>query len=68
MLNRIFGWENGKLYKLSWIPLIYYVAFEGTIFNWAGIISNSLLSCVDVAEGWITQKREEFYMSSYLIG
>ena len=33
MLNRIFGQENGRLYKLSWIPLIYYVAFEGTIFN-----------------------------------
>ena len=26
MLNRIFGRENGKMYKLSWIPLIYHVA------------------------------------------
>ena len=33
MLNRIFGQENGRLYKLSWIPLIYYVSLEGTIFN-----------------------------------
>ena len=34
MLNRIFDRENGKWYKLSWIPLIYHVALEGTIFNW----------------------------------
>ena len=46
MLNRIFFRGNGKLYKLIWIPLIYYVAFEGTIFNWVGIISSSLSSCV----------------------
>ena len=26
MLNRIFGQENGKFYKMSWIPLIYHVA------------------------------------------
>ena len=33
ILNRIFCRENVRLYKLSWIPLIYYVAFECTIFN-----------------------------------
>ena len=33
MLNRIFGHADGTLYKVNWIPLIYYVAFEGTIFN-----------------------------------
>ena len=26
MLNMIFGRENGKFYKMSWIPLIYHVA------------------------------------------
>ena len=33
MLNMNFGQADGTLYKLSWIPLIYYMAFEGTIFN-----------------------------------
>ena len=33
MLNMIFGWENVKMYKLNWIPLIYHVAMGGTIFN-----------------------------------
>ena len=57
MLNRIFCWANGILYKLSWIPLIYYVAFEGTIFNWENIISSSLSSYVFSTQGGITQKR-----------
>ena len=33
MLNIIFGREKGKFYKMSWIPLIYHVAMQGTIFN-----------------------------------
>ena len=33
MLNRIFGRDNGKIFKLGWIPIIYYVATQGTIFN-----------------------------------
>ena len=67
MLNRIFGRADGTLYKVNWIPLIYYVAFEGTYFNWTYIISDSLSSYVDAARGGITQKRSKFYMSSYLI-
>ena len=39
MLNNIFGQENRILHKLIWIPLIYYVALEGTLFNWVDIIS-----------------------------
>ena len=64
MLNNIFGKENGRLYKLSWIPLIYYVAFEGTIFNLEYIISSILSSCVDSAQGGMNKKRSEFYMAS----
>ena len=33
MLNIIFGNANGKIFKLGWIPVIYYVATQGTIFN-----------------------------------
>ena len=49
MLNRIFGRVDGNLYKLSWVPLIYYVAFEGTIFNWQDIILEILSSYVTTA-------------------
>ena len=55
MLNRIFG--NGKMYKLSWIPSIYHVAMEITIFNWAYIVSSSLSSCIATTQGGLTQRK-----------
>ena len=33
MLNKIFGRANGKSFKMGWIPVIYFVATQGTIFN-----------------------------------
>ena len=33
MLNRIFGRAHGKSFKLEWIPIIFYVVTQGTIFN-----------------------------------
>ena len=51
MLNRIFGRANGRLFKLEWIPLMFHVATEGTIFNWASLVSSSLSSCVAAALG-----------------
>ena len=67
MLNKIFGRANGKSFKLGWIPVIYYVATQGTIFNWESIVSNSLSACISVALGGVSQKKFEFYMSSILI-
>ena len=67
LLNRIFCRANGTIYKLNQVPLIYYTSFEGTIYNWEDFISDSLSSCVAAAYGGLTQKRAEFYMSSYLI-
>jgi len=34
MLKRIFGRAHGKSFKLGWMPIIFYVATQGTIFNW----------------------------------
>ena len=60
MLNKIFGQENGKFYKMSWIPLICHVAMQGTIFNWEDIVSSILSSCIVVAQGGLTQRKSEF--------
>ena len=57
MLNRIFGKAHGKTFKLEWMPIIFYVPTEGTIFNWANIVSNSLLACMASALGGVSQKR-----------
>ena len=47
--------------------MIYFVATQGTIFNWADIISNSLSSCISAVLRGVSQKKSEFYMSSFLI-
>ena len=67
MLNRIFGRAHGKRFKLGWIPIIFYVATQGTIFNWENIVSNSLSTCISSALGGVSQKKSEFYMSSILV-
>ena len=54
MLNRIFGRSNGKNYKLSWVPVILFVATQGTIFNQANIVSNSLSSCITTTLGGVS--------------
>ena len=67
MLNRIFGRAHGKSFKIGWVPIIFYVATQGTIFNWSNIVSNSLSACISAALGGVSQKKSEFYMSSILI-
>ena len=67
MLNRIFGRANGKKFKIGWVPVIFFVDTQGTIFNWENIVSNSLSACISAALGGVSQKKTEFYMSSILI-
>ena len=67
MLNRIFGRAHEKRFKIGWIPIIFYVATQGTIFNWSNIVSNSLSACISTSLGGVSQKKSEFYMSSILI-
>ena len=52
---------------MGWIPFIYFVATQGTIFNWESIVSNSLSACISTALGGMSQKKSEFYMTSILI-
>ena len=67
MLNRIFGRVNGKSFKLGWMPIIFYVATQGSVFNWENIASNSLSACISSALGRVSLKKSEFYMSSILV-
>ena len=54
IMNRVFGRAHGKSFKLGWIPIIFYVATEGTIFNWENIVSKSLSSCISSALGGVS--------------
>ena len=56
MLNRIFGRAHGMFFKLEWIPIIFYVATQGTIFNWASLVSNSLSACLASDLGGVAQR------------
>ena len=67
MLNKIFGRANGKSFKISWVPVIFFVATQGTIYNWANIVSNSFPACISAALGGVSQKKTNFYMSSILL-
>ena len=67
MLNMIFGRAHGKIFKLGWVPIIFYVATQGTVFNWENIVSNNLSARIASALGGVSQKKSEFYMSSILI-
>ena len=67
MLNRIFGKDDVRFYKIGWIPLMYHVTMEGTIFNWVDIIANNLSSCISAAFRGLLQWKFEFYMGSFFI-
>ena len=54
MLNSIFGRSHRKRFKIGWIPIIFYVATQGTIFNWSNIVSNSLSACISSALGGVS--------------
>ena len=46
---------------------MYYVAMEGTIFNWADIATRNLYKCVKAAQEGLKQNKSESFMSSFLI-
>ena len=67
MLNMIFNRDDGIFYNIGWIPLIYHVTMEGTIFNWSYILANSLSSCITATQEGFLYWKFEFYMGSFLI-
>ena len=50
MLRKLYGRADGKMYNVGWLPLMYPVAMEGTIFNWADIATRNLAKCVKAAQ------------------
>ena len=46
---------------------MYYVAIEGTVFNWLNIATKNLSKCIKVAQEGLKQSKSEFYMSSFLL-
>jgi hypothetical protein len=67
MTYRLYGREDATHFFLQWVLLIYSVA-EGSSFDWAKMLSDSLTS--QIIEYW-TQKESgkatSFFMSAYLM-
>ena len=51
ILNRILGGAHGRLFKFEWIPIMFHVATQGTVFNWSSLVSSSLSSWVAATLG-----------------
>ena len=67
MLSRLYGRCDGKTYNVGQIPLMYYVAMEGTIFNWEDIATKNLSKSIKASQEGLKQSKSEFYMSSFLL-
>ena len=67
MLNRIFGRADRRFFKFGWIPLIYQVTMMGKIVNWDDIVTNSLSSCITVAQEGMHERKYKFYLGSFLV-
>ena len=67
MLSRLYGRCDGKTYNFGQIPLMYYVAMEGTIFNWEDIATKKLSKSIKSSQEGLKQSKSEFYMSSFLL-
>ena len=50
MLSRMYGRSDGKMYNFWWIPLMYYVEMEGTVFNWEDIATRNLSKGINLAQ------------------
>ena len=46
---------------------MYYVAMEGTVFNWDNIATKNLSKSIKAAQKGLKQRKSEFYMSSFLL-
>ena len=67
MLSRVYGRSNGKMYNFGWIPIMYYVAMEGTVFKWADIATRNLSKGIKEAHAGLKQSKSKSFMSSFLI-
>jgi hypothetical protein len=67
MLCRLCGEQDASKFTLSLIPLIYYCANEGSMFNWVDILSIILVESITVVKETKPEKFPSFHMVSYLL-
>lgn len=55
---------NIDTFLRTWVPIMYITAARGTIFNWAGILSSSLKTNIQVAKNSGKYQPSKFYMEA----
>jgi hypothetical protein len=64
MIYRLYGEETSTHFRMEWFLMAYTVAKTGKAFNWANILSFSIMNRTWEAQG---MKNPIFYMTTYLI-
>jgi hypothetical protein len=67
MLCRLYGELDAQKFRMTWVPLLYYVADVGSTFNWVDILSSSLEEALKVGKNITPREFLSFHMSSYLL-
>ena len=57
MLSRLYYRADGKFCNFGWILVMYYVAMEGRIFNWADIVTSLLGQMHQSSSGRLAAKQ-----------
>jgi hypothetical protein len=65
LLCRLYGRKSGRFFKSSWAPLIHEISTNGTILNWATILSDSMSLAINQIRK--SAQVTGFYMSSYFM-
>jgi hypothetical protein len=67
MTCQLFGREDTMHFYIQWVPLIFRVA-EGSSFNWARILSDSLFNrVIEYQEQKAAGRPSSFFMSAYVM-
>jgi hypothetical protein len=67
MLSRLYGEPDAQKFRVSWVPLIYYITTSRSVFNRANILSSTLARATSAAKHMAPGKYPSFHMVSYLL-
>jgi hypothetical protein len=67
MICRCYGELDAQKFKMSWVPLIYYIIVIGSTFSWDNILSFVLGGSTCNNKAQLQGSFLIFHMSSYLL-
>jgi hypothetical protein len=65
--SRLYGEKDVQHFKLEWVPILYQITKEGSIFNWDQILSANIQQAINKTLESPLRYCVGFLMSSYLV-